>query len=96
MSIDPAKHTFTPDQIDLAEVFIDVFPMIREPSGDSRMVQGLEEPAFYDVMLRPHDWDITQNEPYGEWENLTLGQANTIVEALEALNPGIEVNWVES
>ena len=95
---EPSPYAMSPPLIDSGDVYIEVYPMkAEEHQGEqsARLIVDGEEPDFYDVMLRPDDWDQNQGVPYGEWEDLTLEDAEKKIEELEALNPGIVVNWVD-
>jgi hypothetical protein len=63
--------------------------------GGARLIEGRhEKPDFWDVALRPDDWDDNNGTCYGEWEDLTRPEAEKKVAELESQHPGIAVNWV--
>lgn len=94
-----SDYIMSPALVESGDIYVEVYPMkvvqIEDESGtESRLVETGEEPDFYDVWLRPDDWDQNDGELYGEWEDLSYDEAVDIVEMLEKLNPGIAVNWV--
>lgn len=88
-----SNYAMSPALIESGDIYIEVYPMKQDAIG-TRLAQRDETPDFYDVWLRPDDWEDNDHGCYGEWEDLSLDEANTKVAELEALNPGIAVNWV--
>lgn len=76
--------------------FVDVCPMVTESNdGSAILASAGEEPEFYDILLRPDNFDDNQGDSYAEWDDLTFDQANEKVAELQARYPGINVNWIE-
>lgn len=92
-----SNYAMLPALIESGDVYVEVYPMrvMDDKDEGARLAHAGEEPDFYDVMLRPDDWDQNKGVPYGEWEDLSFEDANKKIEELEALNPGIVVCWVE-
>jgi hypothetical protein len=90
---DLSQYAMSPALVEAGDIYIEVYPMKNVEDG-SRLIERGEEPDFYDVLLRPDDWDDNNHGAYGEWEDLTLDEAEDKIAELEALNPGIAVNWV--
>lgn len=93
--LDQTLPTLDPERIKGGDDFVEVYPMMTLPDGGAKIVERGKEPDFYDVWLRPDDWDDTVGDTYCEWDNLTLEQANAKVAELQARYPGICVNWVD-
>lgn len=85
---------FTPEQLESAAVYVEVYPM-RDlgEDGGTLAVDG-NEPDYWDVSLRPDDWDNNNNQPYAEFENLDEDQRDAKIAELEAQHPGIAICWV--
>lgn len=88
-----SDYAMSPALVESGDIFIEVYAMKREDDG-SRLIEPGETADFYDVCLRPENWDQNNCTPYGEWEDLSLAQAEAEIAKLEALNPGINVSWV--
>lgn len=86
--------TITPEMINDGDVYVEVYPMLRESDTMSRLIEAGEEPDFYDVWLRPDDWDLNNGSSFEEYEDLDWQAANERVAELERRYPGISVNWV--
>ena len=94
-----SEYAMSPALVESGDIFIEVYPMKVIPIEDqdcteSRLIEQGETPDFYDVWLRPDDWDLNNGSAYGEWEDLTRKDAEAKIAELEQLNPGITVNWV--
>jgi hypothetical protein len=88
-----SNYAMSPALVESGAIYIEVYPMKSCEIGD-RLIERGEEPDYYDVWLRPDDWDDNHHGAYGEWEDLSLDEAEDKIAELEALNPGIEVCWV--
>lgn len=86
-------YRMSPALVEAGDIYIEVYSMKRDDKG-SRLVERGEEADYYDVWLRPDDWEDNNNSTYGEWEDLTLEEASAKVKELEELNPSIVVSWV--
>lgn len=100
-AFDPTTPIITPEMVGSGEVYIEVYPMVRDSEGTdgegARLTTDAHEtPDFYDVWLRPDDWEANDNNTYAEWDDLTLADASARVEELERQYPGIAVSWVHS
>jgi hypothetical protein len=84
----------TEAMVQSGDVYVEVYPMVHIEGG-ARLIEGRhEKPDFWDVALRPDDWDDNNGTCYGEWEDLTRPEAEKKVAELESQHPGIAVNWV--
>lgn len=93
---DKLNHAMSPALVESGDIYVEVYPMriLDDKDVGARLIEAGEEPDFYDVMLRPDDWEANNGVPYDEWEDLTKEDAEKVVAELEVLNPGIAVNWV--
>ena len=87
-------YAMSPALIETGDIYIEVYPMKSDGKGGASLIERCDTPEFYDVWLRPDDWDQNNGDSYGEWDDLTHEQAVAKVAELEALNPGIAVSWV--
>lgn len=91
----------TPELVASGDVYVEVYPMKTIPSEeddgstDSRLVECDEEPDFYDVWVRPDDWDLNDGSTYAEFDDLSEAEMNAKVTELEQMFPGIAVNEVQ-
>jgi hypothetical protein len=91
----------TQDLVDKGDVTVEVYPMVTD-ADYSRIASDCEVPEFYDVVVRPsHDGVFSDGvfsdgtlDPFLEFENKTLQQANDAVRHLTALYPGLTVKWI--
>lgn len=95
-AFDPATPIITPEMVESGEVYIEVYPMVRDGEGARLTENAHETPDFYDVWLRPDDWETNRCTTYAEWDDLTLDGASAKVTELERQYPGIAVSWVHS
>jgi hypothetical protein len=75
------------------DVFVEVYGMKYDDDG-SRLCEYDENPDYYDLWIRPHDWETTSHDTYEEWEYLSLEKTLALVDEIVEVNPGIEVHWV--
>lgn len=97
----PTASIITPGMVKTGEVYVEVYPMVRDSEGTdgegARLTTDAHEtPDFYDVWLRPDDWETNDSNTYAEWDDLSLAEASAKVTELERQYPGIAVNWVNS
>lgn len=89
-------HEITPELVSNGDVYVEVYPMVLDGENSSRLAEGNEEPDFYDVWLRPDDWNLNNGSSYEEYEDLDWQAANDRVAEIERRHPGIAVNWVSA
>lgn len=74
---------------------IGVYPMVNEPDGGSRLIEGREEKAdFYDVMVMQINAPDANNEELEEFEDLTLELASRKLTEMEAKYPNASSEWI--
>lgn len=73
---------------------IQVFPMITEQNGDSRLVQDGEAAQFYDVTYSERDDETGAIEPLEEHEGLSEVNAGLVAHSLMTRFPRASFEWV--
>lgn len=73
--------------------YVEAYPMKNVEDG-STLCQPGENPDFYDVALRPDNFDDNDGMPYAEFEDLSLAEAIAKTYELEVAYPGISVEWI--
>lgn len=92
----PGTPIITPEMVAAGAVLVEVYPMVRDADG-ARLTEGSHEaPDFYDVSLRPNNFETNDNDTYADWEDLSLAEATATVTELEAKYLGINVSWINT
>lgn len=88
------EYSFTDAMVQNSDVYVEVYPMADDDSGAHLVESPDDQIDFYDVCLRPDDFEVNGNDIYDDWENLSLEEADILVTALEKRFPAIAVNWI--
>lgn len=90
ITINPA---ITPEMIRDGKVFIGVYAMSENEDG-STLADSPEAADYFDVVIRPDDWSMTDGEPFAEWEYLSEARMQETLHEINRRHPGMSVDYI--